>query len=244
METDRPTEIYQDEEQEGDEEEEAEAETDGNGERSDEDALNGVAPTPKRRKFAQDRALEASLGSGLYPTFRGIHGPAQSLNLKDSNAFEYLVLVWPESLCGLIAVETDRYAHQKGITDWQSVSVSEVWSFLGVVILMGIYRLPRIRNYWSKDRLLGISAVQEFMSLSRFWALWSNLHVVDNQSIEVGGGVSRKVKPVLNTLSRIFLSSYNPGQELSVDEGMVKYTGRAGGKVVMPKKPIRKGFKI
>ena len=29
-----------------------------------------------------------------------------------------------------------------------------------------------------------------------------------------------------------------------MDEGMVKYTGRAGGKVVMPNKPVRKEFKI
>ena len=58
--------MYQDEKQEGDDEEEAEAETDGDGEGSDEDALNGVAPTPKRRKFAQERALEPSLGSGLW----------------------------------------------------------------------------------------------------------------------------------------------------------------------------------
>ena len=35
------------------------------------------------------------------------------------------------------------------------------------------------------------------------------------------------------------LTSYSPGQELSVDEGMVKYKGQAGGKVCMPKKPVK-----
>ena len=43
---------------------------------------------------------------------------------------------------------------------------------------------------------------------------------------------SRKIQPVLDTLSHTFLRCYNPGQELSVDEGMVKYKGRASGKVV------------
>ena len=238
----------EDEEEEEDEEDDEEGEEEGNletdEESSDDDALDGAAPTPKRRKFARDKALEASLGSGLYPTFQGIHGPAQDLNPKDNDALEYLRLLWPESLCELIALETDRYANQKGVTNWVSVSVSEVWSFLGIVILMGVHRLPRIRNYWSKDCFLGISALQGCMSLSRFWALWSNLHVVDNQCIEPSGGVSRKIKPVLDTLTSTFLRSYSPGQELSVDEGMVKYTGRAGGKVVMPNKPIRKGFKI
>ena len=174
-------------------------------ESSDEGALDGAAPTPKRGKFAQ---AKASLGSGLYPTFQGLHGPAQDLAPNDNNAFEYLVLLWTESLCELIALETDRYANHKGVSEWQSVSVAEVWSFLGIVILMGIHRLPGIRNYWSKDCFLGISALHECMSLSRFWVLWRNLHVVDNQCIEPSGGVSRKIKPVLDTLAGTFLRSY------------------------------------
>ena len=40
------------------------------------------------------------------------------------------------------------------------------------------------------------------------------------------------------------MKSYSPGQELCVDEAMVKYKGRAKGKVRTPKKPIKLGFKI
>ena len=204
----------------------------------------GVAPTPKRCKYAKETALRASLNSGLYPTFEGIEGPSRDIPPNENNPFEYLSLLWPASLCELIALETDRYALQNGARNWQSVSVAELWTFLGIILLMGIHRLPRIRNYWSNDRLLGIAALQQYMSLNRFWALWSNLHVVDNELTLPGEGVSRKIKPVLDTLSRTFLEHYSPGQELSVDEGMVKYKGCAGGKVVMPNKPIKKGFKI
>ena len=59
-------------------------------ESSDDDALDGATPTPKRRKFAQDKA---SLGSGHYHTFKGIHGPAQYLDPKDNDALEYLRLL-------------------------------------------------------------------------------------------------------------------------------------------------------
>ena len=75
--------MYQDQEEEDDEEgedeeEEEDEEADGEGEESnfetdeessDDDAQDGAVPTPKRHKFAQDKALEAFLGSGLYPTF-------------------------------------------------------------------------------------------------------------------------------------------------------------------------------
>ena len=71
---------------------------------------------------------------------------------------------------------------------------------------MGIHRLPRIRNYWSRDRLLGVPSLHRYMSSARFWSLWSNLHVVDNTSTPAsgGGGVSRKIKPVLDVLGRTF----------------------------------------
>ena len=86
--------------------------------------------------------------------------------------------------------------------------------------------------------------MNQYMSLSRFWALWRNLHLVDNSSVPANSGLSWKIQPVLETLSDTFVKCYSPGQELSVDEAMVKYKGHVGGTVVMPKKPIKKGFKI
>ena len=63
---------------------------------------------------------------GLAPT-EGIKGPSQDLPPQENSAFDYLRLLWPVCLCELIATETDRYAHQCGIRDWQSVSVAEIW---------------------------------------------------------------------------------------------------------------------
>ena len=58
----------EDEEEEENEEDDEEGEEEGNletdEESSDDDALDGAAPTPKRRKFARDKALEASLVLG------------------------------------------------------------------------------------------------------------------------------------------------------------------------------------
>ena len=155
-----------------------------------------------------------------------------------------MLLLWPEELTSTIASETNRYARQRNRSNWVDVSAGEIWTFLGIIILMGIHRLPRIRNYWSKDDFLGLPAVRQSMSLSRFWAIWSNLHVVDNDTIPASGGPSRKIKPVVDTLSRTFLKHYCPGQELSVDECMVKYKGHCRGKVRMPNKPIKLGYKI
>ena len=54
------------------------------------------------------------------------------------------------------------------------------------------------------------------MSRTRFWQLWSNLHVVNNAQITYSG-LTSKIKPVLDILERTFFLNYCPGQELSVD---------------------------
>ena len=85
------------------------------------------------------------------------------------------------------------------------------------------------------DSLLGVPAVQQSMSLRRFWELWSNLHLVDNETAPATGGPARKIQHLLESdiLTDKFLMCYNPGQELSVDEGTVKYKGRVKEKVHM-----------
>ena len=81
------------------------------------------------------------------------------------------------------------------------------------------------------------------MSSHRFGQIWSNLHVVGNSTLS-GNGLTRKFKPILDVLSRTFLSNYSPSQELSIDEAIIKYKGHIRSKVRMPNKPIKAGFKV
>ena len=98
------------------------------------------------------------------------------------------------------------------------------------------YRLPSIEDYCFRNLLLGIQPV---MSKNRFLSLWHFLHCDDNTEITDLSDVTCKVRTVLSTLSSNFLARYNPSQELSVDEMMVKYKGRKGGKIKMSRKPVK-----
>ena len=69
-------------------------------------------------------------------------------------------MLWPQSLCDLIVAETNRYARLRKKGNWADVDREEMWTFMGINILMGIHRLPRISNYWSRDGLLGIPALK------------------------------------------------------------------------------------
>ena len=99
-------------------------------------------------------------------------------------------------------------------------------------------------NYWSKDLIfVASSPLRKVISRTRFWQLLSNLHVVDNAQI-ISSGLTSKIKPVLDVLERTIFLNYCPEKELSVDEAMIKYKGHARGKVRMPKKPVKIGFKV
>ena len=148
---------------------------------------------------------------------------------------------WPTSLC---AVETNKYVQQNNRPKWVDVSADEVWIFLGIVILMGIHRLLQIKDYWGMDSLLCVSAVQQSMSLRRFCELWANLHLVDNETAPTTGGPARKIHPLLDILTYRLLVCYNPRQNFSIEEIIVKYKGRAKGKVHMPKKLVKVGYKV
>ena len=222
------------------------AAADAGGERTPEEFdsdIDGGAPTPKRRKLASGEGLILSLSSGRYPNYLGIEGPHTSLHPGADSTLDFLLLLWPNSLVDVIANETNRYAESKGRR--LSASRDEIWAFLGIIIEMGFNRQARISDYWSTDSKLGVKDVQACMSLNRFWSIWSNLHVVDNSTLSPGDGLGPKIKPVLDVLEKTFFENYSPGQELSVDEAMIKYKGRVKkGKVKMPKKPIKEGFKV
>ena len=215
------------------------------GEEIDEsDLADGSVPTPKRRKLAREDGLRKALDSGLYPQFLGVAGPSDLTNPLSTSSLEFVKILWPDSLCEYIASQTNAYAIEKGAQNFVDTNGEEIWLYLGINILMGYNRLPTIADYWGTEPTCRSTPVKEVMSLNRFRALRRYLHCEDNQSITNLNDLTCKIRTVVSTLSYNFLASYNPSQQLAVDEMMVKYKGRKGGKVYMPKKPIRVGFKV
>ena len=74
------------------------------------------------------------------------------------------------------------------------------------------------------------------------------LHFADNSKLSPPGipNYDRlgKIRPVFNYLQEQFKQAYNPGQEIAVDEAMIKFQGRSSLKQYMPMKPIKRGIKI
>ena len=150
-----------------------------------------------------------------------------------------------------IVTETNRYASlclKEKFENWEKITIDELYAYFGFLVLMGIVSLPSIRDYWRKDETFNYSPVTSRISRSRFLDIHRFLHFVDNDSLPRYGDPAyskiQKIKPVLTYLSSKCGELFVPGQDLAVDEAMVKYKGRSSIKQYMPKKPTKRGFKI
>ena len=128
---------------------------------------------------------------------------------------------------------------------WTKVTVDELKAYLGFMILMGIVRLPSIYDYWQGSEIFHYSPR---ISRDRFLQITRYLHFEDNTDLQPPGadGYDRlgKVRRILNLIKSCFSAIYNPHRENSIDEAMIPFKGRSSMKQYLPKKPVKRGFKV
>ena len=54
----------------------------------------------------------------------------------------------------------------------------------------------------------------------------------------------QKIQPVIDEIKQACLSNYNPHQEQSIDEAMIKFKGHSSLKQYMRDKPVKRGIKV
>ena len=176
-------------------------------------------------------------------------GPTSPLP-DTATALDFFLQLFDHDLLQHIVTQTNLYAttREGHRAEWEDLTVPELQSFLGTILLMGVHVLPTIESYWSTNLFLGASNVVLSFPRDRFTQILRELHFNDNSSAVERGqpGYDReyKIRPVVDSIREKCLSLYKPHRENSVDEAMVKYKGRSLLKQYMPMKPIKRGFKV
>ena len=78
----------------------------------------------------------------------------------------------------LLKTKSERYAEQNG--RMFQTTLEELCAFLGINILMGIHKLPKMRDYWLVDEGLRNTLIQKTMTRDRFFEILQNLDFADN----------------------------------------------------------------
>ena len=180
-------------------------------------------------------------------------GPTFQLNEEETRELDIFERIFGAELLFYVVQETNRNAHAKlrhveqRLQLWEDVTVPELRAYFCVVIVMGITNLPEMAMYWSSDPFYGNEGIKKVFTRARFKDIGRFLHFSDSSKEPKKGEPQYdrlyKLRHVLEFLKKKFPELYNPGKNLSVDEGMISHKGRISFKQYMPAKPTKYGIK-
>lgn len=147
------------------------------------------------------------------------------------------LIFFSDEMFELIHLETNKYAIQKNAST-ANISYSEIKQYVGILVFMGVVKMPATRLYWSNN--FRYNKIADVMSRNRFSTINRYFHEEDNTTTKGPGCVNydklHKVRLLLNILQSN-MHDIPPEERHSVDEQMIAFKGRSHFKVL-------KGFKV
>nr|XP_046188550.1 piggyBac transposable element-derived protein 4-like [Oncorhynchus gorbuscha] len=166
---------------------------------------------------------------------------------------ECFKLFLTEELVGEIVEETNRYAlellekREPGVrgklAKWVTTTISEMYTFLVTVLLMGIVKKNSLREYWSTDPMFATPFFASLFSQDRFLVLLRCLHFVNNATAILSDPLY-KIRNVLISLTSAFGRVFVPYKDLCIDESLMLWKGRLAFRQYIPSKRHRFGVKF
>nr|XP_055068370.1 piggyBac transposable element-derived protein 4-like [Misgurnus anguillicaudatus] len=181
-------------------------------------------------------------------------GP-QMIPVESYSALELFQQFFSPLVCQTIAQNSNAYAAKNQDTarkPWQDMSVKDFFSYLSLVIYMGLVKVPGAKDYWNGSRLYTLGFPASVMSGRKFQAISSALHLSDpkedaeNMRKKGTPAYDRlgKLKPVYQQIRTACKTFFHPHQDIAVDERMVASKARIGLKQFMKDKPTKWGYKL
>jgi len=96
---------------------------------------------------------------------------------------------------------TNLYAVQKNTNNFKSTNIQEMKEFVGMHLVMGALKFPRIRMYWEYNTR--INMIADTMNRNRFFSLRSHFHVINNMDIPKNNNDKFiKVRPLFDRIKK------------------------------------------
>jgi hypothetical protein len=121
----------------------------------------------------------------------------------------------------------------------------EIYLWLAIQIYIGLHRETSLEDYWKVSGTEGhlpSHPIIKYMTFDRFQLLSRRIRISPFSSQPQGP--FRPCDEWSNHLQAVSLQLWVPGTDLSVDECMVSFEGRAYEKTTVPSKPTPIGFKV
>ena len=131
---------------------------------------------------------------------------------------------------------------------WQEITVESLKALFGINILTGLNPLQQYKLYMNQNDFIGKSGVKNTMTYRRHQKLTQYLYVSDRTNEPVWNSADHyklyKISPMFNMAQNIFAECYKPGQNQTIDEGMIVFKGRLRHVQYLPAKHLREEYKV
>lgn len=117
-------------------------------------------------------------------------------------------------------------------------------NFIALLGWMGVVKLERLADYWSKSELFSIPFARSLMSRNRFQLLLRFWHFSDNEDPSAKTNRLHKLQPILDILIANFKKYYTPPKNVCIDESLIPFRGRLVFRMYIPNKSARYGVKV
>lgn len=216
----------------------------------------------KARRIDQPKEISSCKGLWLdsthsdtvtnQPIFRPLRPPGpQLLESATYTALNLFQLFITNSMLQSIIVNSNKYGRLEG-KPWQDITLQDMYSYLCLVIYMGIVDLPCYNDYWRGSELYKLPFPSQVMSSRQFFKVCSHIHLSDpdgdkeNEAKKGTPAFDRlfKVKPLYTDMRHTCQSNYHPRQKIAVDERLIKSRTRISSKQNMMSKAVKCGYKL
>lgn len=156
--------------------------------------------------------------------------------------------IFTETILKKIVSYTNEYGEWKS-EKWDQVDKSDIIDFICCLFISSVQRRKdRTSNWWSDDPLVENVVLKKLMSGRKFHTILRFLHVSSikeqPQRTDPNYDPMYKCKELLELLESRYNKCFVPGQNLSLDESLIRAFGRIKFKVRIITKSARYGIKI
>lgn len=142
----------------------------------------------------------------------------ESINRSRRKASSLYKLFFTDYILKIIVEETNKYAtqcinnsssnsrmHQKA---WESVTKDEVNTFIGILLIMGVVQLPKIRLYWSNNDMYANAHIKNALKRDCFLSILKFLHFADATTTARTEDRMYKIQNIIETIVDSFKRFY------------------------------------
>uniref|UniRef100_A0A3Q2DYJ5 PiggyBac transposable element-derived protein domain-containing protein n=1 Tax=Cyprinodon variegatus TaxID=28743 RepID=A0A3Q2DYJ5_CYPVA len=165
--------------------------------------------------------------------FKPVRQPGpQQRSRTASTPMDFFRLFFTDTVLATLLANTNQYGktkidEKKG--KWKDLTISDMFSFLAIIIYMGLIKCSQLRDYWKGSRLYNLPFPPSVMSRNKFLTICRALHMssleADAENISNKGTAQYdrlgKIKPLYLQIIQACKEQFHPNQHISIDERMV-----------------------